>query len=124
MLSATSASPLVASFTAGALADGLARAGAHFTAETTTLGGLRASDVLPWLRAHDVTTLVTPYAPVSPVCDRLDRLAVDLAAEGITFVRMLRSWDAQAWPHASRGFFSFRERIPELVREQELGLKL
>jgi hypothetical protein len=71
-----------------------------------------------------VTTLVTPYAPVGPVRDRLDRLAVDLAAEGITFVRMLRSWDAQAWPHASRGFFSFRERIPELVREQELGLKL
>jgi len=28
-----------------------------------------------------------------------------------------------AWPHASRGFFSFRERIPALVREQQLGRK-
>jgi len=116
-------SPLVASFTVGALADGLDRAGAHFAAETTPLHGLCASDVLPWLRAHDATALVTPYAPVGPVRDRLDRLAVDLAAEGITIVRILRSWDAHAWPHASRGFFSFRERIPALVGEQQLGMK-
>ncbi len=120
-LSATS--PLVASFTVDALADGLDRAGAHFAAETNPLNELSASGVLPWLRAHDVTALVTPYAPVGPVRDRLDRLAVDLAAEGITLARMLRSWDAHAWPHASRGFFSFRERIPMLVREQQLGTK-
>jgi deoxyribodipyrimidine photo-lyase len=67
--------------------------------------------------------LVTPYAPVGPVRDRLDRLAMELAAEGITLTRMLRSWDAHAWPHTSRGFFSFRERIPALVREQQLGLQ-
>jgi hypothetical protein len=121
--SVPSRSPLVASFTADALADGLDRAGSHFAAEATALDWLRASDVVPWLRAHGVTTLVTPYAPVGPVRDRLDRLAVDLATEGITFTRMLRSWDAHAWPHASRGFFPFRERIPALVREQQRGLK-
>ena len=123
-LSAPPPAPLVASFTADALADGLDRAGTHFAAETTTLEGLRSSDdVLPWLRAHNLTALVTPYAPVGPVRDRFDRLAGDLAVEGITLTRMLRSWDAHAWPHASRGFFSFRERIPVLVREQQLGMK-
>jgi len=121
-LSTTSTAPLVASFTAIALADGLDRAGTHFAAETSTLDGLRAPDVRPWLRAHDVTMLVTPYAPVGPVRDQLDRLAIELAAEGITLTRMLRSWDARAWPHASRGFFSFRERIPALVREQQLSM--
>jgi hypothetical protein len=123
MTSVPSPSPLVASFTAVALADGLDRAGSHFAAETTALDGLQAPDVLLWLRAHDVTSLVTPYAPVGPVGDRLDRLAIGLVAEGITLTRMLRSWDAHAWPHASRGFFSFRERIPALVREQQLALK-
>jgi hypothetical protein len=122
-LSVASPSPLVASFTVDALADGLERAGDHFAAETTALEGLRSSDVLPWLRAHNLTALVTPYAPVGPVRDRLDRLAVDLAVEGITLTRMLRSWDAHAWPHASRGFFSFRERIPALVRDQQLGIE-
>jgi deoxyribodipyrimidine photo-lyase len=122
-LSALPPSPLVASFTEGALADGVDRARTHLAAEMSTLGGLHSSDVLPWLRAQRVTALVTPFAPAGPVRDRLDRLTGDLAAEGITLTRMLRSWDAHAWPHASRGFFSFRERIPALVREQQLDMK-
>lgn len=112
-------SSLVGAFTGGALADGLERARVHFAAEASVLGGLRASDVLPWLQAHDVTTLVTAYAPVGPVRDRLDQLSVDIAAEGITLSRVLRPWDSHAWPHAARGFFPFRERIPTLLREQQ-----
>jgi len=116
-------SPFVTSFTVDALADGLDRAGAHFAAETNALDGLSTSDVLPWLRTHNVTALVTPYAPVGSVRDRMDKLTVDLATEGIVLARVLRSWDVHAWPHASRGFFSFRERIPALVRGQQLGRK-
>jgi deoxyribodipyrimidine photo-lyase len=114
----SSSSPLVSGFTSGALTDGLDRAREHFATEASVLDNIGAADVLPWLRSHDVTTLVTPYAPVGPVRDRLDRLAVELAAEGIALSRVLRPWDADAWPHASRGFFSFRERIPALVRNK------
>jgi hypothetical protein len=117
---ASPTSSLVASFTGGALADGLSRARNHFAAEASVLDRFDASDVLPWLRSHNVTALVTPYAPVGPVRDRLDRLSVELSAEGITLSRVLRTWDSYAWPHAARGFFSFRERIPALVREQQL----
>lgn len=115
---ATPASPLVSTFTAHALIDGRERASAHFAAESTALGSLTASAVLPWLRASGLTQLVTPYAPVGPVRDRLDLLTNDLAGEGITLSRAIRSWDARAWPHATRGFFPFRERIPELLREE------
>jgi len=114
-------SSLVASFTGTALVDGLSRAADHFAADASTLDGFDASEILPWLRSHNVTALVTPYAPVGPVRDRLDRLSVDLAAEGITLSRVMRTWDTQAWPHAARGFFSFRERIPALIREQQFG---
>jgi deoxyribodipyrimidine photo-lyase len=117
---ASPTSSLVASFTGSALADGLTRARNHFAAEASVLDRFDASDVLPWLRSQNVTALVTPYAPVGPVRDRLDRLSVDLAAEGITLSRVLRTWDTLAWPHAARGFFSFRERIPAMVREQHL----
>jgi len=113
-------SPLVVAFTAGALADGRDRAGTHFATGSTAVDALTASAVLPWLRAHNVTALVTPYAPVGAVRDRLDRLASDLTAEGVRLTRVLRPWDAQAWPHATRGFFSFRERIPALLREQQI----
>ncbi|WP_439563592.1 FAD-binding domain-containing protein [Microcella sp.] len=113
--------PLVAGFTATALADGRTRAGAHYAAEASPLDGLTASAILPWLRAHDATGLVTPYAPVGPVRDRLDGLERDLAAEGIAVSRILRSWDARAWPHATRGFFPFREKIPALLRDEQIG---
>lgn len=111
----------VAGFTEAALADGRARAGAHYGAEASVLDGLGASAILPWLRAHDVTALVTPYAPVGPVRDRLDGLERDLATEGIAVSRILRPWDARAWPHATRGFFPFRERIPALLRDEQIG---
>lgn len=103
-------------FTSGALADGLTRAGEHFGVDASELDGLSASAVAAWLNSHDVTELVTPYAPVGPVRNRLDRLAVDLVAEGITCSRVLRPWDSRAWPHAARGFFPFREQIPTLIR--------
>ena len=119
--SVDSTAPLVVEFVAAALADGRDRAGAHYGATTRALDGITASAVLPWMRAHDATALVTPYAPVGPVRERLDRLEVDLAAEGISISRILRPWDAQAWPHASRGFFPFREKIPALLREQQIG---
>jgi hypothetical protein len=115
-------SSLVSAFAGRALTDGLERASEHFGVEASVLEGLRPTDVLPWLQAHEVTKLVSPYAPVGPVRDRLDRLSVDLAAEGITLSRLLRPWDSLAWPHASRGFFPFRERIPLLLREQQANL--
>jgi hypothetical protein len=115
------AAPLVAGFTAEALTDGRERAGAHYGAPVHALDTLTASDLLPWLQAHSVTSIVTPYAPVGPVRDSLDRLAADLAGEGVSVSRLLRPWDAQAWPHASRGFFPFREKIAFLLREQNIG---
>lgn len=114
-------SALVAGFTAAALDDGRARAGAHYAVGASVLDRITASAVLEWLREHNLTAIVTPYAPVGPTRDRLDRLATQLAENGITTTRLLRPWDAHAWPHATRGFFPFRERIPALLREEQIG---
>ncbi|MDO9590023.1 MAG: FAD-binding domain-containing protein, partial [Microcella sp.] len=70
---AAPASPLVAGFTTGALADGRARAAAHYGAQASALDGLTASAILAWARSRDVTAIVTPYAPVGTVRDCLDR---------------------------------------------------
>ncbi|MCA1942809.1 MAG: DNA photolyase, partial [Yonghaparkia sp.] len=63
---------------------------------------------------------ITPHAPVGPTRDRLDALEAALRAEGIPLHRRLRGWDARAWPHAHRGFFPFKERIPALLREEQM----
>ena len=33
----------------------------------------------------------------------------------MTFARHIRSYDAMAWPHATHGFFRFKEKIPQLL---------
>ena len=82
---------------------------------------MRASALIEWARAHGATAIVTPYAPVGPARARLDAASAELAAEGLPLTMLLREWDATAWPHATRGFFPVRERIPALLRTQRIG---
>lgn|GEM_PF-2600157 len=72
-------------------------------------------------RAHDVGRIVTAYAPTGYAADALDRARADAAGDGIVIETVLRGWDARAWPHATRGFFPFTERIPGLVRDAGIG---
>ncbi len=104
-------STAVTAFTAGAVADAASR-----TTDATVLDSVEPSAVLDWADAADLDTVVVPYAPVGPVRERLDLLRARLGAEGVALVTVRRRWDGRAWPHASRGFFPFRERIPGLVR--------
>ncbi|HSG56255.1 MAG TPA: DNA photolyase, partial [Paracoccaceae bacterium] len=38
-----------------------------------------------------------------------------LAPDGIRLVRLRRAFDSAAWPHATHGFFKFKEKIPALL---------
>jgi deoxyribodipyrimidine photo-lyase len=69
-------------------------------------------------RSAGVRQILTAYAPVGPVADALARLTPDLATEGVTLVQVRREWDDLFWPHATKGFFKFKERMPDLLREQ------
>lgn len=77
------------------------------------------------LRRHcdhnQVRTIVTTEAPVGPLADGLQRLTRELAGEGIEIVPLRRRWDDLAWPHATHGFFRFRQQIPELIACNGLG---
>jgi len=71
-------------------------------------------------RAANVRQIVTPYAPVGPTADALARLTPELAREGITLAQPRREWDSRFWPHATKGFFAFKERIPSELRAMGL----
>ncbi|MEJ6398469.1 FAD-binding domain-containing protein [Yoonia sp. 208BN28-4] len=73
------------------------------------------NDLIAWAKNEGITQLVTPYAPVGPVQDWLDKAAPELTSNGITLVRILRGYDKDAWPHATKGFFPFKKHIPDLV---------
>jgi deoxyribodipyrimidine photo-lyase len=98
------------------LADGMARAAAHFgpAPERLPVDNLPAA-VVDWARGAGLTQVVTPYAPVGPVADRLAAMGAALEAAGVRLVRVRRTWDTAAWPQATRGFFRFRTTVPALL---------
>lgn len=103
------AEELPLAFTAEALADGLARAAQTFGAQTQALGD--DETIATAAKDAGAAQIVTPYAPVGPVQDRL-------AAEersGLSLVRIQRPYDTETWPHCTKGFFAVRKQIPGLV---------
>jgi deoxyribodipyrimidine photo-lyase len=98
------------------LADGMARAAAHFgrPEQRLPVDDLPAA-IVGWARALGVAQILTPCAPVGPVADRIALMQKACAAAGIRMVPVRRSWDSRAWPQATRGFFQFKGHIPDLV---------
>jgi deoxyribodipyrimidine photo-lyase len=88
--------------------------------ESSPLRRISAGDILPWLGTARETTLVIPATPVGPAADAVDALLPALTAAGVRVVRMRRAWDAAAWPHAGKGFFGLKERIPDLLAREGL----
>lgn len=107
-------------FVASAATDAAARVSQHFCCSTEVCGALDASRLITAAQALGVRHVVTPYAPVGPVADALAELKPRLASEGIGLEACARAWDRQFWPHATKGFFPFKERIPGVLRD--LGL--
>ena len=108
-------------FAGAAAAETAARAAAHYDRPASLIERLDAEALIAAARAAGVQRIVTPYAPVGEVADRLARLAPALAREVVTLAQVRREWDSAFWPHAKKGFFAFKERIPALLRQKSLA---
>lgn len=98
----------VTDFVAGGTGDALARLGAP---DAPRFSDTDPGAIVQWAQGLGIDTLVTAFAPVGPVSDALDVLGSALGAQGTDLVRVMRSHDRDAWPHATRGFFPFREQV-------------
>jgi deoxyribodipyrimidine photo-lyase len=122
-LSPEGVSGTVRAFSRGAALDAVARLRAlapGAAALDEPLVRLSVSDLAPWLERAGQRTLVIPETPVGPAADAVAAMTPGLAASGVTVRRIRRGWDQRAWPHATKGFFPFKERIPELLRTEGL----
>jgi deoxyribodipyrimidine photo-lyase len=102
-----------AQFSAGALADGLARAGRHFGAPTTLIS---EAEVSAWAERLGVDAIVTGYAPTGLIAWQLARLDCSVPLH-----QLRRTWDDRLWPHATAGFFKLKERIPTVINAITAG---
>ncbi|MEO0401825.1 MAG: FAD-binding domain-containing protein [Pseudomonadota bacterium] len=80
---------------------------------TVSLPPATAQGLMEWARGENLEQIVTPYAPVGPNADLLARLENTPGAPKV--VRMRRAYDSAAWPHATHGFFRFKDKIPTLL---------
>ncbi len=110
-------------FVDGAAEDCKARITAHYGCTTESIDTLDAEIVIEAAKAANVKIVVTPYAPVGPVADALKQLGRALSASDIKFVYRRRSWDAQFWPHAKKGFFPFKEHIAKGLMQEGIASK-
>lgn len=80
-------------------------------------GGLHksAESIAAWAENTGLDQVVSPYATVGPAKDLLDDLQDLLASAGVDLVRVVNPYDSRAWPHATHGFFRFKEHIPKLL---------
>jgi deoxyribodipyrimidine photo-lyase len=109
---------LAKAFAEGAVTDGLTRAGKVFNCPTAILlSGESAEGFENWICTHGIRQVLTAYPPVGPTQERLQMLKVKLAGIGVALVYVRRDWDLLFWPHATKGFFPFKQRIPQILDE-------
>lgn len=104
-------------FVKGATADTATRIEAHFKSPAAVIERLDADTLAAAARAAGARQIVAAHAPVGPVADVLAAIAPVLAGDGITLVQVRRDWDEAFWPQARKGFFAFKEQIPQTLRE-------
>jgi deoxyribodipyrimidine photo-lyase len=107
----------VQDFARGAMDDALERAGLGCAVRVDLTETDRDLEgIVAWAAHHRFEQLVTPYTPVGPAAEAMSTLTEALAERRIRLVPIMREYDRRAWPHATRGFFPFRKKIPALVR--------
>ncbi|MCH2163349.1 MAG: DNA photolyase [Marinovum sp.] len=74
-----------------------------------------ASEIAAWAAQTNAGQIVSPFAPTGPTATMFAELKPLLAAQNQELVTPLRRYDALCWPHATHGFFKFKEKIPKLI---------
>jgi len=107
---------LVREFAIGAVADGVERAARYFGLPAQSAHSDSWDDALvAWARSNDLDAVVTAYAPVGPVAERLASARQSLAKNRIELIQLRRAYDTCTWPHATKGYFKLKSRIPEVL---------
>jgi deoxyribodipyrimidine photo-lyase len=112
-------SNLAQSFKRQSIADATKRFG-EVGAPVVRLAALDGPSVLSWCQADRISTVAVAYAPVGPEASKLQDIEAFLAQHDISLVRVRRRYDSLTWPHATKGFFALKEKIPAILQKLNL----
>jgi len=105
-------------FTYGALEDALGRAGEAFGAAHRLIIG---EDLAETARSAGAVQIITQRPHAGPLRDVIAAQAGALKAAGVRLVELRRDWDRAFHPHADKGFFKVKKKIPAVLGQ--LGLR-
>jgi hypothetical protein len=71
--------------------------------------------VLTWARNEHLKSVWFLRPPVGPWADAMETLKAALASQDIRVFEYRRRWDALHWPHATKGFFDFRDGLKDRI---------
>jgi hypothetical protein len=102
----------VSTWTQAALRDGATRACQHFKAEVSSGETSHlASSVVQWAKMNRLQAVVAYRPFIGPWLTEALAIEAALASSGVRVIWRRRAWDAEHFPHATRGYFPFWEMI-------------
>ena len=102
----------VSVWTQATLLDGATRAGNHFGAEVSSGDSFDlAAALVGWAKQNQLQAIVAYRPFVGPWLTEAHAIESALTQAGIAITWRRRVWDAEYFPHATRGYFPFWERI-------------
>jgi len=105
-------SEAVANWTQAALHDGVVRAAAHFGADVSAeASDDLAATLVEWARKYQLKRVVAFRPFVGPWLIEAQAIESALAQAGIAITWRRRAWDTRLFPHATRGYFPFWEKV-------------
>ncbi len=111
-------SGIVNNFAKGAVEDGLSRCPCPADCREADDWPAALAD---WALTNGLKTIVTARAPTGPVAERLHAARPGLNNAGLRLVEMARCYDTVVWPHATKGYFNLKKRVPGFISELGLG---
>jgi deoxyribodipyrimidine photo-lyase len=110
----------VVAFKQAALDEALARAGHHFACPTLALGITPHDALAAFCKQCIGAHIITAEVPVGPARKCVSELQQTLARSGSTLFEVRSQWDGALWPHARKGFFQLKEKIPGVLEQLEV----
>lgn len=109
-------SEAVANWTQAALRDGAARAVAHFGADLSCdSSDDLAATLVEWARKHQLKRIVAYRPFIGPWMAEAVAIESALAHASVAITWRRRAWDTRLFPHATRGYFPFWEKVRSAV---------
>ena len=73
------------------------------------------NQIFDWLTSKKIKNLVLPYETVGNTIFNIEKFKKKLKQLNIQYKFILRDWDRNAFPYATKGFFKFKKNIPDLI---------